>query len=53
MKHDLHRAFELVEYLIDLERSPPIPEYAGPEKLGQELDLALRAEGLRLSLGAP
>ncbi len=45
MKHHLQGAFELAEYLADLERSVPVREYSGPEKLERELDLALGAEG--------
>ena len=50
MKSDLRRAFELAEYLVDLERDSPVREYVGPEELEQELDLALGAEGQELEL---
>ncbi len=45
MKQSLRNAFELAEYLLELERSSPIREYAGPDALQQELDLALGGEG--------
>ncbi len=42
---DLKDAFELAEYLLELERSSPMGDYREPEELRRELDLALGAEG--------
>ncbi len=45
MEEGLRGAFELVDYLLDLERSSPVGDYREPEELSNELDLALGAEG--------
>ena len=41
----LEGAFELAEYLLELERSSPVREYREAEELAQELDLTLGGEG--------
>ncbi len=41
MKRHLDEVFGLAQYLVDLERSSPVREYAEPEELAGELDLAL------------
>ena len=37
----LNDAFELAEYLVELERSSPVRDYSSPEELERELDLTL------------